>query len=108
MRRSGIRLATLVLVGVACTGQPPRQAPTSSFAISPSTPSIVVPDVVGENFLEALVAADPPFRLLDVRYRVSSDVPNGTILRQRPAAGTPIDAIRPEIVIRVVVSTSPG
>lgn len=106
MRRSGTRLVALLLVGVACTGQPPRQAPASSIAPSPSTPGIVVPDVVGENFLEALVAADPPFRLLDVRYRRSSDVPNGTILNQRPAGGSPIDAIVPEIVIRVLVSTA--
>ena len=64
-------------------------------------------NVVGENFLEAMVAANPRFRLEDVRYRVSSDVPNGT-LRQRPAVGTPIDSTTSEILIRVVVSVSSG
>jgi beta-lactam-binding protein with PASTA domain len=68
----------------------------------------VVPDVVGWNFLEALVAVDPPFHLLDVRYRSSSDVPNGTILAQRPPAGTSVSPSEPEITIRVVVSRSPG
>jgi beta-lactam-binding protein with PASTA domain len=108
MGRSATTLAILLLVVVACTREPARPVPTSSLATSLTAPRIVVPDVVDENFLEALVAVDPPFRLLDVRYRVSSDVPNGTILRQRPPAGTPIDSTRPEIVIRVVVSTSPG
>jgi PASTA domain len=106
MRRSATRLAMLLLVVVACTGEPPRPVPTSSSAVSPSAPGIVVPDVVGENFLEALVAVHPPFRLLDVRTRVSSEVPNGTILSQRPAAGTPFDSTQSEI--RVVVSISPG
>jgi beta-lactam-binding protein with PASTA domain len=64
--------------------------------------------VVGENFLEALVAVDPPFRLFDVSYRVSSDVPNGTILRQRPPAGTTFHSTDLEIRIRVVVSMSSG
>lgn len=50
------------------------------------------------------MAADAPFRLLDVRYRVSSEVRNGTILRQRPAAGASVDATTPEATIRVVVS----
>ena len=108
MRHSATRLVILLLVVVACTGEPPRQVPTSSFATSPSASSVVVPDVLGQNFLETFVAVDPPFRLLDVRYRATSDVPNGTILRQQPAAGTPIDSTEPEIMIRVVVSTSPG
>jgi hypothetical protein len=105
MGRSAITLAMLLLVVVACTEQPARPVPTSSFAPSPTAPRIVVPDVVGENFLETLVAVDAPFRLLDVRYSVSSDVPNGTILRQRPPAGTPFDSTR--VAIRVVVSISP-
>jgi beta-lactam-binding protein with PASTA domain len=107
MRRSASALVILLLGVVACTDEQPRQEPASRSATSPSASSVVVPDVLGENFLEALVAADPPFRLLDVRYRASSDVPNGTILTQRPAAGSPIDSSEPEIVIRVVVSTSP-
>jgi beta-lactam-binding protein with PASTA domain len=97
----------LFLVLVACTGGPPRQAPTSTTPNSPSASVIVVPDVVGQNFLEALVAVDAPFRLLDGRSRVSSEVPNGTILRQRPAAGTTFDSTESEIRIRVVVSISP-
>jgi beta-lactam-binding protein with PASTA domain len=108
MRHSATRLVILLLVVVACTGEPPGQVSTSSSAPSPSASNVVVPDVVGRNFLEALVAVDPPFRLLDIRYRASSDVPNGTILGQRPVAGTPILSTEPEIVIRVVVSTSPG
>jgi PASTA domain len=108
MRRLGTWLAILLLTLVACTGDPPPSVSTSSPARSPSASAIVVPDVVGENFLEALVAVDPPFRLLDVRYRVSSDVPNGTILRQRPSAGTPLGSPEPEIEIRVVVSMSPA
>jgi beta-lactam-binding protein with PASTA domain len=68
----------------------------------------VVPEVVGQNFLRAMVEVDPPFSLRDVKYRESSIVTNGTILSQRPAAGTPIDATEPVIVIQVVVSTSPG
>ena len=108
MRHPATRLVIVLLVVVACTGEPPGQVSTSISAPSPSESSVVVPDVLGWNFLEALVAVDPPFRLLDVRYRASSDVPNGTILRQRPAAGTPIDSTEPEFVIRVVVSTSPG
>jgi hypothetical protein len=106
MRRSGTSLALLLLIVVACTGEPPRQAPTPSFAPPSPTTAIVVPDVVGENFLEALVAVDAPFRLLDVRYRDSSEVPNGTILRQRPRAGTPLDPTESEVRIRVVVSIS--
>lgn len=106
-RHCGIKLAVLLLVGVACTGQSPRHATTTSLGASASAPGIVVPDVVGENFLEALVAAEA-YRLLDVQYRVSSEVPNGTILRQRPAGGTPIDSTVAEIVIRVVVSRSPS
>lgn len=101
------RLAVALVVLVACTGERPRQTPASSSATSPTAASIAVPDMVGENFLEALVDVDPPFRLLDVRYRVSSDVPNGTILRQRPRAGTPLDTTQSEITIRVVVSSSP-
>ena len=109
MLRSATRLAMLLLVVVACTGEPepPRQVPASSFPTSPSAPGRVVPNVLGQNFLEALVAVDPPFRLLDVRYRPSSDVRNGTILSQRPAAGTPVDPTESEIRIRVVVSISP-
>jgi heat shock protein HslJ len=66
----------------------------------------VVPDVTGENFLEALGAVSPPFRLLDVRYRVAPEVPNGTILEQRPPAGTSLEEADTDI--RVVVSVSPG
>jgi beta-lactam-binding protein with PASTA domain len=108
MRHSATRLVILLLVVVACTKESPRQVPTTSVPSSPSVPSAVVPDVLGQNFLQALVAVDPPFRLLDIRYRDSSDVPNGTILSQRPAAGTPIDPTESVIRIRVVVSTSPG
>jgi beta-lactam-binding protein with PASTA domain len=83
--------------------------PTStSSATSPSAPGIVVPNVVGQNFLEALVAVYTPFRLIAVRSRVSSEVPNRTILKQRPAAGTPVASAASEIRIRVVLSISPG
>jgi hypothetical protein len=108
MHSLSARLAVLLVVLVACTGEAPRQTPASRSAISPTAQAIAVPDVVGENFLEALVYVDPPFRLLDVSYRVSSEVPNGTILRQRPRAGTPLDPAETEITIRVVVSSSPG
>jgi beta-lactam-binding protein with PASTA domain len=110
MRRSGTRVAMLLLTVVACTGEPGRHVPTSSSATtSPSASAIVVPDVVGQNFLEAFVAVDPPFRLLDVRYQVSSEVPNGTILGQRPPAGTPFEPTGSEIkMIRVVVARSPS
>ena len=107
MRRSGTRVAMLLLTVVACTGEPGRHVPTSSSATtSPSASAIVVPDVVGRNFLEALVAVDPPFRLVDVRYQVSSEVPNGTILRQLPPAGTPFEPTESETQIRVVVARS--
>jgi heat shock protein HslJ len=66
----------------------------------------LVPDVTGENFLEALSAVSPPFRLLDVRYRVAPEVPNGTILEQRPPPGSPIEDTGTDV--RVVVSISPG
>jgi hypothetical protein len=66
-----------------------------------------VPDIVGRNFLEAMVDLGPEFRLMDVEYQESSDVQNGTILSQRPAAGTPVDPTEDEIVIRVVVSMEP-
>ena len=107
MRHSATRLVIPLLVVVACTGEPARQGPTSTITTSPSAPIVAVPNVVGQNFLRAMVEVDPPFRLLDITYRESSDVTNGTILEQRPAAGTPTDSTEPEIVIRVVVSTSP-
>jgi beta-lactam-binding protein with PASTA domain len=71
-------------------------------------PGRVVPDVVGQNFLEALVAVSPHFQLRgEGTPRVSSDVPNGTILSQRPAPGTPVDPNESEIPIWVVMSISP-
>jgi beta-lactam-binding protein with PASTA domain len=109
MRRSGTTLAILLLMLVACTSDSPRDVLSSSPATSSPSPSaIVVPDVVGRNFLEASVALDPPFRLLDVRYQVSSEVPNGTILTQRPPGGTAFDPTGSEIQIRVVVARSPS
>jgi PASTA domain-containing protein len=89
-------------------GSPGTAVPVVEHPTSPSWSGIVVPDVMGENYLEAMVAVDPPFRLMDVSYRVSSDVPNGTILRQRPPAGTTFHSIEREIRIRVVVSMSSG
>jgi beta-lactam-binding protein with PASTA domain len=108
MRHSATRLVIPLLVVIACTGEPARQGPTDTVTTSPSAPSAVVPDVVGQNFLRAMVKAHPQFRLLDVRYRESSEVTNGTILSQRPAAGTLIDSTKSGTVIRVVVSTSPA
>jgi beta-lactam-binding protein with PASTA domain len=101
MRRSAASLAMLLLLAVGCTSEPSRHLPSSS--ISPPERTTVVPNVVGENFLEALVAVDPQFDLRDVRYRKTSAVPNGTILRQRPPAGTP-EGTKSGIRIRVVVS----
>lgn len=105
--RPAARLVVLVML-VACTGESSPPVATSSVSTSLSALARVVPDVVGENFLEALVALKPQFRLLDIKHRISSDVPNGTILRQRPAAGSPFDSTKPEITIRVVVSRSTG
>jgi beta-lactam-binding protein with PASTA domain len=99
--------ATLIVIvlAVACTGTPSREATTSS--VGTSALGHVVPDVVGQNFLEAAFNVRPQFRLLDVRYEISPDVPNGTILSQRPAAGAAFDATDAEVTIRVVVSQSP-
>lgn len=109
MRRSATGLAMLLLIVVACTREPLPQVPTSTSATSLSVPSRVVPDVVGQNFLEALVAVSPHFQLRgEGRPRVSADVPNGTILSQRPAAGTPVDPNESKTRIWVVMSISPG
>src|SRR3954465_8065164 len=95
MRRA---LVVALMLCVACTSgstEPPRPPPPPS-----------VPNVVGQNFLEALVANRPAFRLVDSNYRLASGQPNGTILVQHPTAGTvldPIDSHR----IKVVVSQRP-
>jgi hypothetical protein len=51
MRRSATALVILLLGVVACTDEQPRQEPASRSATSPSASSVVVPDVLGENFL---------------------------------------------------------
>lgn len=107
MRSLAAWLTTVVLVtAAACTVEQPRQQPRSRSGASRSGTETVVPDVTGENFLEALGAVPRPFRLLDVRYRVAPEVPNGTILEQRPPAGTSLEETDTDI--RVVVSISPG
>ena len=100
--------AILVAAGVvACTGDASGPGPsTKPNRAAPPETGVVVPDVVGENYLEALVAMDPPFRLLETRYRVSPRVANGTILDQLPPAGTPVDPHEAEIL--VIVSVSPA
>jgi len=97
--------ALFVAVGlVACTGDIPRPGPPTTPDRAASPDPRVVPDVVGENYLEALVAVDPPFRLLEMRYRVSPHVANGTILEQRPPAGSPVDPHDTEILVTVSIS----
>jgi beta-lactam-binding protein with PASTA domain len=94
----------LLLAMVACTAKPPPEEPTRTrAATSSSEQANVVRNVVRQNFLEALGTVEPPFRLLDVRYRFSS-APNGMILKQRPPAGTVIDPTLLVIKIRVVVA----
>jgi hypothetical protein len=90
-----------LLFCAACTG-----TTTTTTDGTPPPPSPSVPNVVGQNFLEALVANRPGFRLVDFKYRLSLGQPNGTILSQDPKAGTalnPADSHR----IRVVVSQRP-
>lgn len=70
----------------------------------PPPPSPTVPAVVGRNFLEAAVDLGPTFRLVDVKYRLSAQYQNGTILSQDPGAGT---GVGPNSRIRDVVSQRP-
>jgi heat shock protein HslJ len=101
-------LAILLVLATACTStrSDPSSGPSRSGEASSSEPGLVAPDVVGENFLEALVAVEPPFRLLELRYRVAPGVANGTILEQRPPPGTRLDPNNTEIL--VIVSISPA
>ena len=106
-----VSMFPVLMVLVACTPSSTTEpSPTSEVtAGQPAPPRHVglVPDLVGEYFLEAIGMVDPPLRIRE-RYVMSTDRENGTILQQQPPAGTPFDPEGPELLVRVVVALVPG
>jgi len=84
-------VVSLMLVLAACTVA--SSAPPSSSPDPPPTldEALVVPDLVGQNFLIAAFDQRRTFDVKDAKYVVRDDLTNGTIVSQRPEPGTPIE-----------------